>query len=269
MKAKLNKIEEEALLAATEVATEVDLQQVRARYLGRKGEITAVMKGMGTLSPEERPLAGALANEVKDRLETAFTLRQETLRQELMQQKLANESLDVTLPGRKQGRGYKHPITQVTEEVVAIFAALGFGVAEGPEIEKDFYNFEALNMPRSHPARSEFDTMFIEPFSSEHVANTVLLRTHTSPVQIRVMQSWEPPIYAIMPGRVFRRDTPDATHMPVFHQIEGPFAVSCFKRKRVDSFYPEDFHSLVRSGHQSPFRGGGRTLDKRHLARFR
>jgi phenylalanyl-tRNA synthetase alpha chain len=102
-----------------------------------------------------------------------------------------------------------------------VFIGLGFQVAEGPEVETDFYNFEALNMPRTHPARSEFDTMFIEPFSSEHEANTVLLRTHTSPVQIRVMQSWEPPIYAIMPGRVFRRDTPDATHMPVFHQIEG------------------------------------------------
>lgn len=212
MKDKLNKIEEEALQAATEVATEVDLQQVRARYLGRKGEITAVMKGMGKLSPEERPLAGSLANEVKDRLETAFTVRQETLRQELMQQKLANESLDVTLPGRKQGRGYKHPITQVTEEVVAIFAALGFGVAEGPEIEKDFYNFEALNIPKDHPARDMQDTFY--------VSEEVVLRTHTSPVQIRTMLKQEPPVRVIAPGTVYRRDS-DVTHSPMFHQIEG------------------------------------------------
>ncbi|MDT8444867.1 MAG: phenylalanine--tRNA ligase subunit alpha, partial [Desulfuromonadales bacterium] len=172
MKAKLKKIEEAALQTAAGTASEVELQQVKARYLGRKGEITAVMKGMGQLTPEERPLAGALANEVKDRLEAAFAERQEGLRQELMQQKLANERLDVTLPGRKQRRGYKHPITQVTEEIVAIFAALGFGVAEGPEVERDFYNFEALNIPKDHPARDMQDTFY--------VSEDVVLRTHTS-----------------------------------------------------------------------------------------
>ena len=161
MKDKLSKIEEAALLSAVEAVTEAELQQVRARYLGRKGEITAVMKGMGQLTPEERPLVGALANEVKDRLEAAFTERQEGLRQELMQQSLASEKLDVTLPGRVQRRGYKHPITQVTEEIVAIFAALGFGVVEGPEIEKDFYNFEALNIPKDHPARDMQDTFYV------------------------------------------------------------------------------------------------------------
>lgn len=212
MKAKLKKIEEAALQAASETASEVALQQVRARYLGRKGEVTAVMKGMGQLTPEERPLAGALANEVKDRLEAAFAERQEVLRQELMQQKLANERLDVTLPGRKQRRGYKHPITQVTEEIVAIFAALGFGVAEGPEIERDFYNFEALNIPKDHPARDMQDTFY--------VSEDVVLRTHTSPVQIRTMLKQKPPLRVVAPGTVYRRDS-DVTHSPMFHQIEG------------------------------------------------
>lgn len=212
MKDKLSKIEEEALQAASVATTEVELQHVRARYLGRKGEITAVMKCMGQLSHEERPLVGALANEVKDRLEAAFTLRQESLRLDLMQEKLASERLDITLPGRKQGRGYKHPITKVTEEIVAIFSSLGFGVAEGPEIEKDFYNFEALNIPKDHPARDMQDTFY--------VSEEVVLRTHTSPVQIRTMLKQEPPVRVIAPGTVYRRDS-DVTHSPMFHQIEG------------------------------------------------
>ena len=207
MKDKLNKIEEAALQAATEAVSEVELQQVRARYLGKKGEITAVMKGMGQLSAEERPLIGGLANEVKTRLESAFADRQE-----LMQQQLKNESLDVTLPGRAQRRGFKHPITQVTEEVVAIFSALGFGVAEGPEIENDFHNFEALNIPKDHPARDMQDTFYI--------SEDVVLRTHTSPVQIRTMLKQEPPVRVIAPGTVYRRDS-DITHSPMFHQIEG------------------------------------------------
>jgi phenylalanyl-tRNA synthetase alpha chain len=212
MKDKLSKIEAAALQSATEAVTETELQQIRARYLGRKGEITAVMKGMGQLSSEERPLVGALANEVKDRLEAAFAERQEGLRQKLMQQKLADESLDVTLPGRQQRRGYKHPITQVTEEIVTIFAALGFGVVEGPEIEKDFYNFEALNIPKDHPARDMQDTFY--------VSEDVVLRTHTSPVQIRTMLEHEPPVRVVAPGTVYRRDS-DITHSPMFHQIEG------------------------------------------------
>jgi phenylalanyl-tRNA synthetase alpha chain len=212
MKDKLSKIEAAALQSATEAVTETELQQIRARYLGRKGEITAVMKDMGQLSSEERPLVGALANEVKDRLEAAFAERQEGLRQKLMQQKLADESLDVTLPGRQQRRGYKHPITQVTEEIVTIFAALGFGVVEGPEIEKDFYNFEALNIPKDHPARDMQDTFY--------VSEDVVLRTHTSPVQIRTMLEHEPPVRVVAPGTVYRRDS-DITHSPMFHQIEG------------------------------------------------
>jgi phenylalanyl-tRNA synthetase alpha chain len=212
MKDTLNRIETAALQAAAEVASEAELQQVRARYLGRKGEITAVMKGMGQLSAEERPQVGALANEVKDRLEAAFSERQNELRSQAMQLKLASERLDVTLPGRKQRRGSRHPITQVTEEIVAIFAALGFGVAEGPEIEKDFYNFEALNIPKDHPARDMQDTFY--------VSEDVVLRTHTSPVQIRTMLQQQPPLRVVAPGTVYRRDS-DITHSPMFHQIEG------------------------------------------------
>jgi len=171
--------------------------------------------------PEARKVAGQLINESVQQVEAALQQRTaEFLVQERAAQ-VADESLDLTEFVTSNRRGHSHIVTQAMQRLEDVFIGLGFQVAEGPEVETDFYNFEALNMPRTHPARSEFDTMFIEPFSSEHEANTVLLRTHTSPVQIRVMQSWEPPIYAIMPGRVFRRDTPDATHMPVFHQIEG------------------------------------------------
>jgi phenylalanyl-tRNA synthetase alpha chain len=171
--------------------------------------------------PEARKVTGQLINESVQQVEVALQQRTaEFLVQERAAQ-VANESLDLTEFVTSNRRGHSHIVTQAMQRLEDVFIGLGFQIAEGPEVETDFYNFEALNMPRTHPARSEFDTMFIEPFSSEHEANTVLLRTHTSPVQIRVMQSWEPPIYAIMPGRVFRRDTPDATHMPVFHQIEG------------------------------------------------
>jgi phenylalanyl-tRNA synthetase alpha chain len=212
MKDSLNKIEAAALQSAAQAANEIELQQVRARYLGRKGEITAVMKDMGQLPAEERPQVGALANQVKDRLEMAFVERQQELHTRAMQQRLASERLDVTLPGRRQRRGSKHPITQVTEEIVAIFAALGFGVAEGPEIEKDFYNFEALNIPKDHPARDMQDTFY--------VSEEVVLRTHTSPVQIRTMLGQQPPVRVVAPGTVYRRDS-DITHSPMFHQIEG------------------------------------------------
>ena len=212
MKDKLKSIEQEAVQATAAAASEADLQQVRARYLGRKGEVTTVMKGMGQLSAEERPLVGALVNEVKGRLESLFAARQDALRQEILQRRLASEKLDVTLPGRHGRKGYKHPVTQVTEEIVSIFTALGFGVAEGPEVEKDFYNFEALNIPKDHPARDMQDTFY--------VSEEVVLRTHTSPVQIRTMLNQAPPVRVIAPGTVFRRDS-DITHSPMFHQIEG------------------------------------------------
>jgi phenylalanyl-tRNA synthetase alpha chain len=196
--------------------------KIGSELSGKKSALNTLRASLGKIQdPEARKVAGQLINESVQQVEVALQQRtQEFLVQERAAQ-VASESLDLTEFVTTNRRGHSHIVTQAMQRLEDVFVGLGFQIAEGPEVETDFYNFEALNMPRTHPARSEFDTMFIEPFSSEHEANTVLLRTHTSPVQIRVMQSWEPPIYAIMPGRVFRRDTPDATHMPVFHQIEG------------------------------------------------
>lgn len=198
-----------ALLAAATVAA---LQDVRVRFLGKKGELTALMKGMKDLSAEQRPVLGALANRVKEELEALFEERLEQVRETELEQRLASERLDVTLPGRRLVAGTKHPVTLVIEELIEIFSALGFGVAEGPEVEKDFYNFEALNMPKDHPARDMQDTFYIN--------EDVVLRTHTSPVQIRTMLKQAPPVRVIAPGTVYRRDS-DLTHTPMFHQVEG------------------------------------------------
>ena len=198
-----------ALLAAATVAA---LQEVRVRFLGKKGELTALMKGMKDLSAEQRPVLGALANRVKEDLEALFDERLEQVREMELEQRLASERLDVTLPGRRLVAGTKHPVTLVIEELIEIFSALGFGVAEGPEVEKDFYKFEALNMPKDHPARDMQDTFYIN--------DDVVLRTHTSPVQIRTMLKQAPPVRVIAPGTVYRRDS-DLTHTPMFHQVEG------------------------------------------------
>ncbi|HAD04468.1 MAG: phenylalanine--tRNA ligase subunit alpha [Desulfuromonadales bacterium GWD2_61_12] len=207
----------EGMLAAARTAlagadAEAALQDVRVRFLGRKGELTALMKEMGALPPEERPAMGALVNRVKEEIEASFAARLAALREEEIGRRLVAERIDVTLPGRIHGGGSKHPITLVREEIVEIFSSLGFGVEEGPEIEKDFYNFEALNMPKDHPARDMQDTFYI--------SDEVVLRTHTSPVQIRTMLQHQPPVRVIAPGTVYRRDS-DITHSPMFHQIEG------------------------------------------------
>jgi phenylalanyl-tRNA synthetase alpha chain len=212
MNEQLAALEQSATQAAADAASEFDLQQVKARFLGRKGELTAIMKAMATLPPEQRPVFGAQANAVKERLEVLFEARLAGLRDAELERRLVAERIDVTLPGRRLRRGSKHPLSQVTEEIVAIFAGLGFGVAEGPEVERDFYNFEALNMPRDHPARDMQDTFYI--------SDDVVLRTHTSPVQVRTMLNQAPPVRVIAPGTVYRRDS-DITHSPMFHQIEG------------------------------------------------
>ena len=191
---------------------ESELQDVRVRLLGKKGEFTAIMKGMGQLTAEERPVIGALANKVKEEIESLIADRQSVLKEAAIEGRLQSETIDVTLPGRRVKSGSKHPITLVTEEVTAIFASLGFGVEEGPEVEKDFYNFEALNIPKDHPARDMQDTFYI--------GDETVLRTHTSPVQIRTMLKYEPPVRVIAPGTVYRRDS-DLTHSPMFHQVEG------------------------------------------------
>ena len=192
--------------------TEKGLQELKVRYLGKKGELTALMKCLGALSPDERPLAGQAINAVKERFEVEFAARLTAVKEADKLRRLASERIDVTLPGRRTAVGTRHPVTLVVEEVSEIFAGLGFQVAEGPEIELDFYNFEALNFPKDHPARDMQDTFFLE--------GDRLLRTHTSPVQVRTMLRHAPPVRIIAPGTVYRCDS-DATHSPMFHQIEG------------------------------------------------
>ncbi len=212
MKEQLERMLLEARSALAAAGSEAALQEVRVRFLGRKGELTAIMKQMGRLTEDERPVIGAFANQVKRELESGFDARARELGEAEIARRLASERIDVSLPGRRDFAGSKHPITLVAEEIAEIFASLGFGVEEGPEVEKDFYNFEALNIPKDHPARDMQDTFYI--------SDEVVLRTHTSPVQIRTMLQHAPPVRVIAPGTVYRRDS-DLTHSPMFHQIEG------------------------------------------------
>ena len=212
MREQLEQLRKDALLALEEALTEDELHNVRISFLGRKGELTALMKGLGKLSAEERPVVGQLVNTLRDEIESSLEAAFAATREKAKIQRLQTERIDVTLPGRRTVSGSKHPITLVIEEVSDIFAGLGFSVAEGPEIEHDWYNFEALNFPPEHPARDMQDTFFVD--------NNLLLRTHTSPVQIRSMLKQKPPIRIIAPGTVYRCDS-DATHSPMFHQIEG------------------------------------------------
>lgn len=212
MKDRLKKLECEALAAIVATESTAALQDVRVTFLGKKGAVTDVMKGMRDLAPGERPAIGALVNSLKETLDNAFSERDLLLQQAAVAERISSEKIDVTLPGRQSFNGSKHPVTLVTEEIVEIFGNLGFSVEEGPEIEQDFYNFEALNIPKDHPARDMQDTFYIN--------DDVVLRTHTSPVQIRSMLKQSPPVRVIAPGTVYRRDS-DLTHSPMFHQIEG------------------------------------------------
>jgi len=212
MKERLEGLLGEGRTALLEAGSMSELQDAKVRFLGKKGVMTSIMKGMGQLSSEDRPILGALANRIKEELESLYEERAESVRAAELEHRLASERVDVTLPGRRHATGSKHPITLVTEEINGIFSSLGFGVAEGPEIEMDFYNFAALNMPKNHPARDMQDTFY--------VTEDVVLRTHTSPVQIRTMLKQAPPVRVIAPGTVYRRDS-DLTHTPMFHQIEG------------------------------------------------
>ncbi|ARU88926.1 phenylalanine--tRNA ligase subunit alpha [Pseudomonas sp. M30-35] len=188
------------------------LEQLRVHYLGKKGELTQVMKTLGSLSAEERPQAGALINAAKERVQEALSSRKDVLENAALSAKLAAERIDVTLPGRGQTSGGLHPVTRTLERVEQFFTRIGYGIAEGPEVENDYHNFEALNIPGHHPARAMHDTFYFN-------AN-MLLRTHTSPVQVRTMESQQPPIRIVCPGRVYRCDS-DITHSPMFHQVEG------------------------------------------------
>ena len=192
--------------------TLVELEQAKARFLGKSGALTESLKQLGKLSVEERPVAGAAINRVKQAVEQALQARREAILAAEQARKLASETLDVTLPGRGKGRGGLHPVTLTLQRIEELFHSIGFEVAEGPEIETDFYNFTALNIPEDHPARAMHDTFYVD---EQHV-----LRTHTSPVQVHFMQDREPPLRIIAPGRVYRVDS-DATHSPMFHQVEG------------------------------------------------
>lgn len=212
MQDKIKKIESEAIQAINSAESMQSLDEARIRYLGKKSEFMQLLKSLGTLSAEERPKVGALINSVKEKLEKELRGKKILLLQAEQQKKIEAEKIDVTLPGKGIKRGRIHPITQVMEEAKLIFIRLGYEIAEGPDIESDYYNFDGLNIPPHHPSRDMWSTLF--------VTDEVLLRTHTSPVQIRVMEKRKPPLAIIAPGRVYRRDS-DATHSPVFHQLEG------------------------------------------------
>ena len=207
-----------ALAEITSAATTAELAALAPRVVGKKAPLGLLKSKLGGVADiDERKRVGQALNDATATVEAALATRRSQCEEAELAVRLASETLDLTETLGVSRRGRLHLVSQATQRLEDVFIGLGFQVAEGPEVESDFYNFEALNMPRSHPARSMWDTLFVE--SAEE--GSVVLRTHTSPVQIRVMQEWPPPIYAIMPGRVFRRDTPDATHMPVFHQIEG------------------------------------------------
>lgn len=194
--------------------TPAELENAKARFLGRSGRVTELLKALAALPPEQKKARGAEINQVKGRIEAALQARRERLADAELQAQLRAEALDVTLPGRRRGTGGLHPVSRTIERIEAIFASMGFDVADGPEIEDDFHNFTALNTPENHPARSMHDTFYLEN------APGLLLRTHTSPIQVRFMETHKPPIRIIAPGRVYRVDS-DATHSPMFHQVEG------------------------------------------------
>lgn len=213
MKEKLEEIRESVENALKNAADTDTLEEARIRFLGKKGELTSVLKGMGQLSAEERPKIGALANEIREKTEKEIEKRKQQIIAAAEETKLKTETVDVTMPGKLRKTGKLHPLTQTMNDIKDIFMGMGFSIADGPEVEYDYYNFEALNIPKNHPARDTQDTFYIE--------DNIVLRTQTSPMQVRVMEKTKPPIRIIAPGRVYRSDTVDATHSPVFHQIEG------------------------------------------------
>ena len=213
MKEQLSAIKTSAESALEKALDLTELENLRVKYLGKKGELTSLMKGMGKLTPEERPVIGQLANEVRGFIEGILEEKSKALIKLAKDKKLASETIDVCLPGNRPEHGKKHPITTVLNDLKDIFIGMGFTIAEGPEVELDYYNFEALNLPPDHPARDTQDTFYIN--------EDTLLRTQTSSVQVRVMEKQQPPIRIVSPGRVYRSDAVDATHSPVFHQVEG------------------------------------------------
>lgn len=199
--------------ALEQIAQGVEPEQIKIQYLGKKGELTAVLRGMGSLSAEERPVVGQLANEVRNDIEEALNQKMKENQEKALEARLKAEKLDVTMPACPPAVGHVHPLTQVQRELENVFIGMGFSIVEGPEVELDYYNFQALNIPENHPARDTQDTFYI--------SENVLLRSQTSPVQVRTMEHKKPPIRIISPGRVYRSDALDSTHSPLFHQLEG------------------------------------------------
>lgn len=212
IESQLKILQEKAQTAITSVDNLQGLEDLRINYLGKKGELSLILKQMGKISGHERPRIGAIANEIKDQIQNSITEQQQNLQQQEIERKIKAETLDVTMEGVSRAIGKSHPLQSTIDKVIDIFVGLGYTVAEGPQIETDYYNFTALNTPEDHPARDMQDTFYFDDGS--------LLRTHTSSVQIRYMEKNQPPIRVIAPGRVYRRDTVDATHSAVFHQIE-------------------------------------------------
>ena len=213
MKNQLEKISSDASSLIEIIQNKAELDAAKVKFLGKKGELTSVLKQMGKLSAEERPVIGQMANEVRNYIEKMISDAETKIKAAEMKKKLEKETLDITMPGTPRKIGHKHPLSIVLDEVKDIFLGMGFDIASGPEVEWDYYNFEALNMAPDHPARDTQDTFYI--------TEKMLLRTQTSPVQIRVMEKQKPPVRIISPGRVYRSDAVDATHSPLFHQIEG------------------------------------------------
>ena len=213
MQEQLNQIKEAALAELHAAQDSSTIENIRVKFLGKKGELTTILRSMGGLSKEERPVMGKLANEVRAEIEAKLEEVLREIKTKEKNEKLANEVIDISMPGTKNLVGKRHPLELTLDSMKEIFISMGFTIEEGPEVEKDYYNFEALNIPKNHPARSEQDTFYIN--------DNVVLRTQTSPVQARVMEKQQPPIKMISPGKVFRSDAVDATHSPIFYQMEG------------------------------------------------
>ena len=213
MKEEITKIQESSIKEISNSKDLKELNELRVKYLGKKGELTLILRGMGGLSPEERPVIGSLVNELREKIENLIQEKEKEFKNEELLKRLENENIDVTEPSKKVNLGSLHPITRIIEEVEEIFLGMGYEIADGPEVEKAIYNFDKLNTPPDHPARDVQDTFYI--------TDDIVLRSQTSPVQARVMENQKPPIKIICPGAVYRSDSVDATHSPVFHQIEG------------------------------------------------
>ena len=247
---KIQEMSEAVKKKLGEIKTLQELQELKVKYLGKKGEVTSMLKGLGGMKPEERPVFGQKVNKLREEIEKLLERREREVKEKLLEQRLEKEKIDVTMPGKNIELGSAHPITQVIEEVKEIFLGMGYSVADGPEVETSIFNFDKLNTPADHPARDLQDTFYI--------TDDVILRTQTSPVQARVMEAQKPPIKIICPGKVYRSDTLDATHSPVFHQIEGlvvdknitmtdlkgtleMFAKNCLGEKTKIKFRPHHF----------------------------